>query len=455
MMFVNSTIAQSSNKELVYTEFICIVKQHHPLMMKAEQLLQSSSGNLLSAKGAFDPVLKGNFDQKEFQEKRYYQLTNAGLIIPTLPGVDIKAGYSQSYGDYLNSMDYTPADGLIYAGVEIPLGKGLFFDKRRSDLNKAKLMVEISEQEKRLLENELILNAGLAYWLWFESYHQKEAAFRLMQQAEVRLSNTKNSAQLGDKPFIDTLEAHIQLQNIKSLFLDYENEFSNASSYLEVFLWADGRIPLQLDSVSKPQSTSAVYSELSEDYVQHLLNDSLVNFHPSLESSRMKIDLKEVELKYRMESLKPKVNLKYNFLHEPTNDDLIGFNPNDYKFGLDMEIPNFLRSARGQVRETRAEILMYEADYLTKKEELQAKQMVNFNNLQNAYAQEFILRENVNNYKVLLSSENKLFEIGESSMMMINYREMALLEAELKWLNKLSKTKTAELKLLYSAGLLD
>lgn len=451
--FSTVVYGQPDQKQLTYESFIEIVKAHHPVAFQADQRIMMAKGQMKTAQGGFDPNLTGSFNQKEYAQKRYYQLIDAGLKVPTYIGVDLNAGYTQSMGDYVSAMDYTPANGLVYAGVEVPLGKGLLFDKRRAALKKAALAISLSELEQKQMLNDLILDASFAYWTWFEKYHQTEAAAELLNQAKIRLENTKKSAQLGDKPDIDTLEAHIQMVNFRTMYLDFSTELLNARENLEVFLWADGLMPLEVDTATQPMGQQQLVYNTSYVLDQED-NDSIWTSHPDFLTYQNKIASKEFELRLRKENLKPKLNLKYNFLHEPLGNEWIGFNPNDYKFGVDFEIPIFLRAARGQVSETRAEILTYESARTLKQAELQAKFDISVNNLRNAILQLSLLEENVLNYRKLVAAENKLYAIGESSLMMVNYREMALLEAELKWIEKMSKSKTAEVKILYSLGTL-
>jgi hypothetical protein len=66
-----------------------------------------------------------------------------------------------------------------------------------------------------------------------------------------------------------------------------------------------------------------------------------------------------------------------------------------------------------------------------------------------------VYRNNLNNYEKLWQSEKRLFESGESSLFMINSREMSYINAQLK-LNDLSnKYQKASLDAEYSFGQLN
>lgn len=445
-------LGQEESKVLTYEDYMIIVKSNHPMMINADQRLKVAEGNLIEAKGEFDPQIKGSIDQKEYERTKYYQLSEAGLVVPTWVGANLKVGYYQSIGDYVNAMDKTPANGLLSAGIELPVGQGLFYDKRRSYVDKAKIYREMADSERQLAINELIYESSLDYWNWYETYHKRVAIDELLVKSKMRLDNIIKSAELGDKAFIDTLEASIQYQNFQSLHIDAQTAEKNARALLNVHLWADGLLPLEIDTIVVPESISETILDLS---VWQIQNDSLISKHPKMMVANAKIDLKDVELRLARENLKPKINVNYNMLNEPVGGDLTGFNPMDYKFGINVAIPIFLRSSRGAVQKYNAELLMAESEMKFTEQQLRTKLEMTVNKSKNSIEQAILLSDLVDKYRKLVAAERKLYNVGESSLMMLNYREIALLETELKWIEKLSKSKLAELEIRYAIGQLN
>jgi hypothetical protein len=58
---------------------------------------------------------------------------------PTWYGIEIKAGFDQNEGYYLNPENTVPNAGLTSLGISVPLGQGLFINQRMADLRKAKM----------------------------------------------------------------------------------------------------------------------------------------------------------------------------------------------------------------------------------------------------------------------------------------------------------------------------
>ena len=65
------------------------------------------------------------------------------------------------------------------------------------------------------------------------------------------------------------------------------------------------------------------------------------------------------------------------------------------------------------------------------------------------------MRNVVENYKRMLDAERRNFEAGESSVFLVNSRELALVQAELKLIESESKYKQAVLQYYHAAGTLN
>ena len=145
-----------SSSVLPYETFMEIVQANHPLAKQADLQVTKGNSSLLQSKGAFDPKLFTEVSQKYFDDKEYYNLVDGGIKLPTKIGVEVKGGYTNNSGYYLNPENNMPDEGLWYAGVSVPIGQGLLIDKRRAQLKQAELYVSISEQERTIMYNELL-----------------------------------------------------------------------------------------------------------------------------------------------------------------------------------------------------------------------------------------------------------------------------------------------------------
>ena len=138
------------SKEFTYNEFIGYVKKYHPLVKNANLEINKAQANLMIARGGFDPKIEVDFSKKQFKNNEYYSILNSSFKIPTWYGIDIKAGFDNSEGIYLNPDNTLPNKGLTSLGISIPLGQGLFINERMADLRKAKIQLQLSQAEQKI-----------------------------------------------------------------------------------------------------------------------------------------------------------------------------------------------------------------------------------------------------------------------------------------------------------------
>jgi outer membrane protein TolC len=160
-----------------------------------------------------------------------------------------------------------------------------------------------------------------------------------------------------------------------------------------------------------------------------------------------------IEKKFKQDKLKPILNVNYNPLFNADNLS-VGYQ-NNYKWGVTVGFPIFLRKERGDLQLTKIKIATTNYDNLNKRNELLNKVKATLNEYNNYKNQADIYTKNVSNYERLWQAEKQLFDSGESSLFMINSREMNYINAQLKLNEIINKNKKAALDTEYSFGLLN
>jgi outer membrane protein TolC len=431
-------------------EYYQIILLNHPLVKQAGIKPQMGESQLLKAKGGFDPKLFTQYDSKNFKGVSYYQKLNAGLSVPTWYGIQFKSGFESNSGSFLSSEDKTPAGGLWYGGISVNLAQGMIIDQRRAELFKARIYQESTLQEQRLLLNELVYESGYAYWDWFLSHYSKAVLQNSYELAMVRLQGVKISAELGDRPIIDTVEARIQVQNRQSLLTNYQTDLLNAKVKLETFLWTELQEPLEVDETTLPLALDSVDFEIFP-LLSEMEVDSLAENHPYLNMNNLKIKSLEIDQRLKREQLKPTLNLSYNFINEPINyNPITNLSPNNNKIGVQFEMPLLFRKERGDLELAKLKVQDEQLSYLNNKVYLKAKIKKAQNDVLNAQNQLDIYRQTVLDSRQLFEAEKTMFEQGESSLFLVNAREMTYIQANLKYLEVLSKYQQALLTLRFS-----
>lgn len=444
-------------------DYIKIVKSNHPIAKNTKLINTLAENNLLKANGSFDPKLFSNYESKAFDKKNYFNITNSGISVPTYPGIDIKAGVETSNGLFAGDQNTLPPNGLAFLGVTLPVGQGLFIDKRRADVNKAELLLEAAEFERQVALNDLYNEALYAYFDWIKTWKTTKVLEQAKENALVRHKGIVQNFFAGDEPAIDTVETFIQFQTLELNFINSVNSYYNSILNLNNFLWFDDQ-PIFINPDIIPDTTIHQNQVLDSNFINNFYDivdfdkDSLIRNHPEVKNTEYKIKTLNVELELFNDRLKPTLNLTYNIINEYLDwDGLredVGYLRNNYKGGIEFNFPIFLRKERGDIEATETKIKDNEFNLQNKIINLKNKIEQEFNNLQmlrQNYQYSFQIRDN---YKKLLSAEEVKFDLGESSIFLINSREIKFLESEIKLIESDVKAALQYFKYLYVNGIL-
>lgn len=450
-------------------EYFANILQNHPVVRQARFLNDLAQQELLLARGAFDPKLKSDFNIKEFGDKTYYNTWDSKLEVPIWFNTDLNVGFEQNRGEFLNEELSNTEDGLIYAGVSLPVGRGLFIDERRAAVRQARLLRGMAEAEQIKEINKVLLKAAKAYWEWYNAYQDYQIINEVENLALERYNGVVQQVVNGDLAPFDSLKAFINYQQRDVQREQAELDYTNAGIRVSNFLWLtdaseDESIPLQLSETTVPTLINELdASFLIEISTLQALQDSARFNHPELVKLDNKIQQLEIEQKLNREFLKPEINLKYNFLTKPTGEGIPisngngngaeGFFMNDYKMGAEFMFPLFLRKERAKLQKTNIKLEQNYFERVNLRRDIENEINTVYNTLVNL--DELIrMQENmVSNYRQLLQGEITKFENGESSIFLINTRETELLDARLKLLKLQTKYEKAKIELLYAAGI--
>lgn len=437
ILFVTTTYSQSKTesplpsnlKEMSYNEYLGFVKKYHPLVKNANLEINKAQANLMMARGGFDPKLELDYNKKQFQGTEYYSILNSSFKIPTWYGIDIKAGFDENEGYYLNPENKTPNNGLTSLGISVPLGQGLLINQRMADLRKAKIQVKLSEAEQKLEAISVLYDASIAYFNWKKNYEENLLYELYSINAKKRYDGIESLIRQGDKPAIDSIEAGIIVRNRLLAFEDSKLKLTKAKLELSNFLWLENNIPLELADAIIPEKKLGLTIQETLNSADLVNPDFSIVKHPKIEALQSKIDLLTVDKKLKANMLLPKIDVGYSYLTQPNPS--IPNNSDNYKVGVDFYFPLFLRKERGYLK--LAQYKIQESEFVRDLEKLQLTNKINAQKteIQSLSKQQKLINKLVADYDTMLKSEERLFTLGESSLFLVNTRENNLVSAQL------------------------
>jgi len=428
------------------------MRRHHPIVKLANLYPRIAEEEIRIARGNFDPKLEADYVQKTLKDKFYYSYWDSRLKAPIWIG-ELKAGYELNEGELINPENKSPREGLMYAGISIPLGQNLIIDARRAVLRQAKFMQQMAEAERIKELNKLFFTATKDYWEWFFTYRQLILVREGYRLADERYKFVRQRILFGEGANIDSVEARITLQERTVQLRQAEIDFKNAGLILSNHLWQEGSIPLELPENAVPEDLAAI-EKISESRLNELLIFAQEN-HPEIQKIRFKLAQLDIERRFQQDRLKPQINLNYNLLSaynpmkfEANNE----YFANNYKIGFDFSFPILLRKERGKINQTRFKLdqTRFEQTQLAREIGNQVKATYNEVVLleQNIALQEAMIR----NQEALTKAEYQKFRNGESSVFLINARETKLIEMRVKLVALQTKYEKAKVMLRWAAG---
>lgn len=447
--------AADSTRVMNLASFTARILKFHPVASQAALLGDAARQEIRMTKGMLDPAASAKFYSKEFKGKSYYDMWDSRLTVPVWWGTDIKAGFERNAGAFVDGEDLTPAAGLSYLGITVPLGQGLIIDQRRSAIKQARMLSRAAEAERIKIINKLMLQANKDYWDWSFSYQKFQWHRLAYELADTRFRMVKERVSQGDLAPLDSIEAGVELQNRSITLRQSTLELRNARLIISNYLWGENETPFEIDSMVIPEIVISTINIDRPDSLKSLLAFAQTN-HPELVKLDVKIKQLDIERKFNADKLKPKLNLEYNLLNEgapfsgkPVPD---GIYTNQYKFGMSFSYPLFLRQERGKLGMTKIKLRQSRLDYLQTNREITNQILASYNEL-------ITLREQLKDQdkltvqaSALRDGEQKRFDNGESSFFLVNTRENALISQQIKLAEFRAKTAKSQAFLLWAAG---
>ncbi|PPK88931.1 outer membrane protein TolC [Neolewinella xylanilytica] len=447
-LFLAGSVGRSQDLPVVLTEdaFLLLVAEHHPLAVRADLQRARAEAVMRTARGNFDPKLYGDLSQKYFQGTQYYSVIEGGVKVPTWFGIELNAAYERNDGYYLNPEHNVPSSGLYAAGLTASLGQGLLFDERRAELQRARVYQQATVAERQILLNDLIYSAGTVYWNWAGALAALEVYTDALDVARQRYEAVAAEARTGNRPAIDTLEARILVQNRQLGRETALLDLANARARINAYLWIDGVVPVELEADTRALPPDEVI-------VAPIFAADLNGENPLLARTRLKISDLEIDERLQREYLKPRVDVKYNaLLAGGANDPLEEITNNNYKWGVTFSQPLLLRKERGKLALTRVKLSETQLELSDKIADIDAKIAAATNEVIATAEQYDLAVRNAEDYGVLLAGERTLFRGGESSLFLVNTREVSYIDAQLKRVELMVKHRKARLARSYAAG---
>lgn len=431
-------------------EVLASVDAHAPLLLAADADVQAAEGRLRQAKGAFDPFLYMDFENRSGPYD--YNLGQARVQQRTgLWGLSIDGGYRIGTGNipvyYQN--DKTLQGGEVGVKLRLPTLAGGPTDAARTAVRVSE--AGLAEAEARFLRQRVRLGreARIAWARWLAAGARLRLNLELLRAAEDAEDLVQKRVQRGDLPPLDRLDQQRVRLERAAVVEAARRDLAVAAALLGLFLRdSSGQPAPPPDDLIPPSFPAATADAMrpEADIVDQALND-----RPEIESLRQIQAQIGARLRLARTELLPRLDLLVGVSQDlPASGDTT--EPVDLSVGAAFGFAIPRRTAFGRVDSEQAARVRVNAELDWFVDQVRAEVASALAALRAALARVRITQEDAELAEELVAVTRRRYELGDVNLFEIYLREQTALAARLRYIDAQLEVLVAQADLNAAVG---
>lgn len=424
-----ATLAEA--EVLTLREVLQSVEKSFPPLLAAMEERQAAEGDMLSALGRFDTSLRARIDTDQVG---YYDNERFDIGIEqatTKWGTSYFAGWRVGEGNfapYDGKLD-TRSYGEFRAGMRMPLFRDRAIDSRRADLQKSDLnrrnAVLSIDQQKIVIQQA----ATRRYWEWVAAGRRLAVAQQLLELAMKRNEILKESVRLGQIPAIEVSENERAILQRRSQVVEAERALQLATIDLSLFYRTEGGTPRMASAAQLPAGFPEPAALTDEQIADDI--ETALRRRPEIERLIVQRRQTEVDAALAKNQRLPNVDVLLSFTRE-NGTGMVRRGPTEVKGSVLFDLPLQRRVAEGKM--VTAEAKLRQLDHRTQyaRDQITAEVQDAISAVQTAYRRARLIAEEVQVARTLEDAERSRFELGDSTLFLVNLREQATFDAAVR-----------------------
>ncbi|MEB3244482.1 MAG: TolC family protein [Vampirovibrionales bacterium] len=409
------------------------VRTYHPKLLGATLERNIAAAKALEKQGAFDPVIRGDSEflrYNDFIDKGKVSETwdnEAVLSYTNNTGIKLESGYRFNTGDVKPPLYPTGTGGEYFMGLKMPLLRGLIINEKSVALQQAELGIPKADAELGVTRLDVLKAAAEAYWQWVGAGQKRIATQKMLAVAQFRVKAVKTRSEAGELPAIDISEAEQEIFRRQGQLAKAQRELEKATFKLAQYLWQpDGTPDAYVPEARLPEKFTSAESLIPELYADARL--SAIKQRPEIRSLNLEQKIITLDKKLADTQRLPVLDA-YIVPGMDTGENSIGFT---VKTGVQLIVPLRQRTASGQIQAARFKLQKLDLSQrlLLQKILIEVDDAVSA--IQAAQMQLGAAQNEAALAETLQDGERTRFDLGDSTLFLLNQRERAALEAQLK-----------------------
>lgn len=425
-------VASRKSSALTLDEVLSTAQKAFPGLLSAEQRKQVAAGELTAAEGGFDTLLKS---QNRWSIPGIYENQNneVSLEQPTkFWGTTFFGGWRRGVGDYpvYEGKSQTTDSGEARIGVNVPLWRNREIDRRRASLQQAEFgqLNAGHEYEQALIEATRM--ASYRYWDWVLAGQRLIVAKHLLHIAEQRDQGIRERVAAGDIPEFEALDNQRAIIERQERVVAAQRMLEQSAIQLSLY-WRDDNGQPQLPAEAQLPEQFPDPDSITTLSVAEAMQTSLKQ-RPEPKRLELQAKQTQTELELQQNQRAPAVDLTVSAANDIGNSKE-KLNRNELYVGLNIDIPLQQRVATGRAKVAAANIRRLTLDRQLQDERIAAEVKDVFSALSALQKRLSLSADQLNAAEQLAEGEKTRFDLGESTLLFVNLREIAKGDAALQY----------------------
>jgi outer membrane protein TolC len=408
----------------------------YPPLRAAELERDLARADVLSAEGGFDVSWRTRASATPLGYYQYQRIDTVIEVPTQLWGSTFFAGYRLGRGNipsYYGELD-TLSQGEVRGGVNVPLWRNGPTDRRRASLWRAEAgrrVADLSVAQQRL---EIERAASVRYWDWVAAGRRLAVARDLLALAVARDEGLRARVERGDLPAFERNDNARAILQRQSQLASAERALQGAALELSLFVRRADGSPDVPDSSRLP---SGLPEPAPVDPARQESVEAAVRRRPELGRLLALREQSEIELRWAENQRAPALDAQV-----VASRDIGGGSPTLRPTVLEaavlLDVPLQTRVAQGRVDAAGAQIARVEAQRAFARERIAVEVRDALVALDTSRQRVEVARREIDLARQLEQGERSRFDLGESTLLLVNLREQATVDAALREVDALA-----------------
>lgn len=447
---VDSTVINADaidhGEVLSLAEVIESVQDKDPRLKAARYQVDHAEGQVLSARSGFDTV----FSYENMAQPPYGSSLNRLRLDQATPlyGLTAWVGYQIGFRGPRNipttctlpgSFDFSgcgrivnSTGGELFAGFTLPLLRGGWTDRRRTDIKQSKLEKDRMSHARDATQLMLELEAATAYWDWVAAGMNMKIEQQLLDLAVTRNDKLLRQIELGAVDRLVGLDNKRVILDRQARLVTAERKFQSSALALSLYLRDENGDPVVAGADRLPGDLPEMPPPADYDLDSDV--ETALEQRPDLRAQKRYFEQSNVEVRWARNQRVPRLDFSAQLNHEMGNNpnqdpgEIMPLRTNMFTW-VNLEVPIPMRFGRGQVRSAESTRRIIGAEMQLLENQIAVEVADAHISVETAYQTAILAGSQVGLTKQLAEAELKRFELGDGDLLLVNLRELAIADA--------------------------